>query len=145
MVESASCLSLSHTLSLILEIFDVSSFDFEEREGEMRMRRAVMMTMMMGIVGIMMFLSMLAVQYTMFTNQSFEYAANYMEDTGFVALSTIDHVASIGYETYDEEKKRELGRWENTARKCIHVNDIHLTMFIIVTPNRMVDTILSCQ
>ena len=94
------------------------------------MRRAVMMTMVVGIVFIMMFLSMLAVQYTMFTNQSFEYAANYMEDTGFVALSTIDHVASIGYETYDEEKKRELGRWENSARKCTHVDDIHLTMFI---------------
>ena len=109
------------------------------------MRRAAMMTILVVIVGTMTFLSMLAVQYTMFTNQSFEYAANYMEDTGFVALSTIDHVASIGYETYDEEKKRELGRWENIAGKCIHVDDIHLTMFmrIMKTGSTVLSTLLS--
>ena len=99
--------------------------------------------MVVMIAGTMMFLSTLMIQYTMFTNQSFDFAVNYVEDTGFVALSTIDHVVSTGYRTYDEEKKRDLGRWKNT--ECAYIDDIHLTMFIRImkTGSTVLSSLLS--
>jgi len=93
----------------------------------------------------MVFLVSNVVQYTMFTNQTFKYAANYVEDTGFVALSTMNHIASAGYVSYSERKKRELGKWKNNHQYCMHMEDTHLIMVIRImkTGSTVLATLLS--